>query len=179
MARKKVIAAACVVLALIIGGIGFNYFNKSKLGQANPKSKQSSISNKNKKGDAAKQGKSDKSTVQENSSAGSSSSSAGQSVASSGSGTDSNNNQNATIVHARPANFGSLVKIQLSQQYKSGSISYFQVFDKSKPVSDVSNINTETTMYPSKPAGQNVTVKLFDGNKKLVAQPTAVIKSDK
>ena len=73
--------------------------------------------------------------------------------------------------------FGATVTIKVNDKSIEGKSVYYQVFEKSEPLTKQSELNKSTTMYPVAKTGTSVQVKFYDKNKKLLFTEEAIIEN--
>jgi len=83
-------------------------------------------------------------------------------------------------VFMKAANFGSTAEILIDSSKINSSYNYYQFFQNSKPISNIESITkVETTIFPAQEAGNEVVLKLLDGNKKVVKKLDVVLNEKK
>lgn len=80
-------------------------------------------------------------------------------------------------IFIKDATVGVIAKVIIDdKQIDKSKCLFYQIYNKGKPVSKISKINEQTTMYPIAEIGSKVQIKIYDNNQKLTFTFDAVIK---
>jgi hypothetical protein len=85
--------------------------------------------------------------------------------------------KNKVRIFSENALFGATVTIKINDKSIEGKSVFYQVFNKSEPLTKQFELSKSTTMYPVAKVGTKVQVKFYDKNKKLLFSEDAIIEN--
>ena len=166
--KKKIIILLAIIVVIIIAFFFLNKSNNDKI-NADKKSKSDTITKELQKNDGKTNvGKTskDKNKQEVKTNTGSKDIKTGVTTQSEDKTAKVINKKEGFTVFIKAANFGSIAEMVIDNSDVSHK--YYQYFLANKPISGIESISKkDTIIFPGQKAGNEVTLKLLDGNKKV------------
>lgn len=85
--------------------------------------------------------------------------------------------KNKVRIFSEKAMFGSTVLLKINDKSIEQKSEFYQIFNKSEPLTKKTALSKTTTMYPDAKIGTKVQVKFYDKNSKLLYSEEAIVEN--